>query len=79
MPRLYDFDREQCNAAARLAEDLVAKYPLNEQQALKVQAERHARALSLNATEPYQSVPACREYCSKVARIRDEREAKSSR
>jgi len=76
--RLYDFDFEQCDAAARLAEELVSNYPLNEQQALKIQAENHARALSYNTSEPYQSVPACREYCSKVAGIRDERNAKAS-
>lgn len=76
--RLYDFDVEQCDAAARLAEELVSKYPLNEQQALKIQAENHARALSYNTPEPYQAVPACRQYCSKVAGIRDERNAKAS-
>lgn len=76
--RLYDFDVEECDAAARLAEELVSKYPLNEQQALKIQAENHARALSYNTSEPYQSVPACRQYCSKVAEIRDERNAKAA-
>lgn len=76
--RLYDFDVEQCDAAARLAEELVSKYPENQQQALKLQAEKHARALSYNTSEPYHSVSACREYCSKVAGIRDEINAKAS-
>jgi len=74
-PRLYDFDVEQCDAAARFAEALALKYPLNERQALKLQAEKHARALFQNTSEPYHSVPACREYCSKLVGIQDERKA----
>ena len=77
-PRLYDFDVEQCAAAARFAEDLALKYPLNERQALKLQAEKHARALFQNTSEPYHSVPACREYCSKLVGIQDERKAGES-
>jgi len=78
LSRLYDFDVEQCDAAAKLAEELVSKYPVNEQQALKMQAERHARALSYNTSEPYHAVSACREYCGKVAGIREERQAGAS-
>ena len=70
--RLYDFDTEQCDAAAKLAEDLVSVFPPNEQQWLKQQAEKHANALSYNATEPYHAVPACREYCSKLAELKPE-------
>ena len=77
--RLYDFDIEQCDTAARLAAHLVSNHPLNEQQALKLQAENHARALSYNTSEPYQSVPACRQYCSKLAGILDERKAQESK
>jgi len=76
--RLYDFDVEQCDAATRLAEELVLRYPLNEQQALKFQAEKHARALSYNTSEPYHAVTACREYCGKLAGIQDERKAGDS-
>ncbi len=76
--RLYDFDIEQCDAAARLAEDLVSKYPINEQQILKVEAEKHARRLSYNTSEPYHSVSACREYCSKLAEIQEERKAENA-
>ena len=77
--RLYDFDVERCDAAAHLAAELVSKYPENQRQALKFQAEEHARALSYNTSEPYHSVSACREYCTKVAGIRDEINAKASR
>lgn len=78
LPRLYDFDIEQCNAAAQLAEELVSKYPVNERQALKNQAENHARALSYNTSEPYHAVSACREYCGKLAEILGERQAGDS-
>jgi len=72
-PRLYSFDLEQCDAAGQLALELLAKYPLGKQQVLKLQAENHARALSLNTNEPYHAVGACREYCQKVAERLNER------
>jgi len=78
-PRLYDFDIEQCNTASQLIAELVAKYPLQEQQAMKLQAEKHAVLLSYNTSEPYHSVPACRQYCKKLEKIRQERVAAGSK
>jgi hypothetical protein len=72
-PRLYSFDLEQCDAAGQLALELLAKYPPEKQRALKLQAENHARALSLNTNEPYHAVGACREYCQKVSERLNER------
>lgn len=72
-PRLYDFDTEQCDAAEQLVQDFISKYPRSDRQALKIDAEEHARALSHNSSEPYHSVPACREYCSKLASIWDKK------
>jgi hypothetical protein len=71
--RLYSFDIEQCDKAGKLALDIVAKYPKEEQAQLKNQAERHAFLLSQNTSEPYLSVPACREYCKALAEIQDKR------
>lgn len=71
--RLYDFDVEHCDNAALLMSAVVAKYPKQEQEQLKYQAERHAAALSLNTSEPYHSVPACRTYCRELTEIRDKR------
>jgi len=72
-PRLYSFDLEQCNAAGQLALELLAKYPPEKQRVLRLQAENHARALSLNTNEPYHAVAACREYCQKVSELLNER------
>lgn len=74
-PRLYEFDTEQCDAGTELVTDLVSKYSPEDKQALKNQAEEHARALALNVSEPYHSVPACREYCGKLSAIQHERTA----
>ena len=71
--RLYDFDVEHCDQAGLLMSELTAKYPKQEQEQLKYQAERHAAAISLNTSEPYHSVPACRTYCRELAEIRDKR------
>lgn len=70
-PRLYDFDTEQCNAAAQWIGNLASKYPLQEQRVLKLQAEKHASRLSYNASEPYHAVPACRQYCRKLAEMQE--------
>jgi hypothetical protein len=71
--RLYDFDVEHCDKAGLLMTELVAKYPKQEQEQLKHQAERHAVALSRNTSEPYHSVPACRAYCRELTEIREQR------
>lgn len=71
--RLYSFDIEQCDKAGKLVIDVISKYSKQEQAQLKNQAERHAFMLSRNTSEPYQSVPACREYCGKLAEIQDKR------
>ena len=71
--RLYDFDVEHCDKAGLLMSEVVAKYPKQEQEQLKYQAERHAAALSRNTSEPYHSVPACRTYCRELTEIRDKR------
>ena len=71
--RLYDFDVEHCDKAGLLMTELVAKYPKQEQEQLKHQAERHAVALSRNTSEPYHSVPACRTYCRELTEIREQR------
>lgn len=72
-PRLYDFDIEQCDKAGQLVIDVISKYSKQQQAQLKSQAERHAFMLSENISEPYHSVPACREYCGKLAEIQDKR------
>ncbi len=71
--RLYSFDIEQCDKAGQLARDVISKYSKQQQAQLKNQAERHAFMLSQNTSEPYLSVPACREYCGKLAKIQDKR------
>lgn len=70
-PRLYDFDVEQCNSAELAIMDVVSRNDVREQNTIKLQAERHARSLSYNTSEPYHSVPACREYCKSLAQSRD--------
>ena len=72
-PRLYSFDIEQCDKAAQLVANRVTKYPKQEQKQLQYQAEQHAVKLSRNTTEPYHSVPACREYCSELVDVLDKR------
>lgn len=69
--RLYDFDIEQCNQAGQLIADGVTSYSKQEQEKLKYEAERHSTLLSLNTKEPYQAVPACREYCRAVVEALD--------
>ncbi len=71
--RLYSFDIERCDKAGQLAKDVISKYSKQQQAQLKNQAERHAFMLSQNTSEPYLSVPACREYCGKLAEIQDKR------
>lgn len=65
--RLYSFDFEQCNVAGQLALQLLNKYPPDARPSLRFQAEKHARAIAQNTSEPYQAVPACREYCRKLS------------
>lgn len=72
-PRLYSFDTQACNNAGQVIADTVGRYTVQEQNQLKSQAERHAVKLSYNTSEPYHSVPACREYCSELAKTREER------
>ena len=74
--RLYDFDVEHCVQATKLVADVISKYSQQDQAQLNVLADRHAALLSRNTTEPYKSVPACREYCRKVAEFREERNDK---
>ena len=71
--RLYGFDIEQCDKAEQLIGSIVANHPQQDQQKLRNQAEQHAVRLSRNTSEPYHSVPACREYCGKLAEIQDKR------
>lgn len=71
--RLYDFDVEHCEQATKLVADVISKYSQQDQEQLKILAERHAGLLSRNTSEPYKSVPACREYCRKVAEVQEER------
>jgi hypothetical protein len=71
--RLYSFDVEQCDKAAQLVSDVIAKYSKQDQNQLKNQAEQHAYKLSHNTSEPYHAVGACREYCGKLAKIKDQR------
>ena len=77
--RLYDFDIEQCAAASQLIGALAAKYTPSDQQTMKLQAEKHATALSYNTSEPYHSVSACRQYCKKLEQIRDQRNKTESK
>lgn len=72
--RLYDFDIEQCDKASLLVADVISKYSKKDQEALRNQAEQHAYKLSYNTSEPYQAVGACRDYCSKLAKIKDQRD-----
>jgi hypothetical protein len=65
-PRLYPFDTEACQRAEQAIADVVSRYTTPEQKRLKNQAEQHAVKLSYNTTEPYHSVPACRQYCSEL-------------
>ena len=75
-PRLYDFDVEHCDQAAELAAVVISKYSKQDQEQLKLLAERHASSLSHNTAEPYHSVGACREYCRKLAEYREQRNDK---
>ena len=70
--RLYDFDLERCNSAEQAIIRWASRYNTQDQTAIKLGAERHARSLSYNTSEPYHSVPACREYCNELAGVRDE-------
>lgn len=72
-PRLYDFDIESCNKAGLLVTDVISKYSTQDQNKIKNLAEQHAARLSYNTSDPYKAVPACREYCSKLVKIREER------
>jgi len=76
-PRLYEFDVKQCESAAELVADLVSEYPERQQKQLKHEAESHARDLSFNVSEPYQSVTACRQYCQRLVGIQEQRKAQS--
>ncbi len=71
--RLYDFDVEACDKAGQLVADVIAKYSSQDQLQIKNLAEQHAVRLSYNTSDPYQSVPACREYCSKLVQIQEKR------
>ena len=71
-PRLYSFDAEQCNGAARLILDGVARYSALQRAQLNRQAEQHAVALSYNTAEPYHSVAACREYCRELVETQEQ-------
>jgi hypothetical protein len=71
--RLYSFDTEECDKAAELVSEVISKYSTQEQAQLKNQAEKHAYRLSRNTNEPYHAVGACRQYCGKLAAIRDKR------
>ena len=72
--RLYDFDVEQCDKASQLVADVISKYSAKDQETLKKHAEQHAYKLSFNTSEPYLAVGACRDYCSKLAKIKDQRD-----
>lgn len=72
--RLYDFDVEACDKAGQLVADIVARYSAQDQLQLKNLAEQHAVQLSHNTSDPYQSVNACREYCSKLVQIQEKRD-----
>lgn len=76
--RLYEFDIKQCDSAAKLVAELVSEYPERNQQQLKLEAESHARNLSYNVSEPYQSVTACRQYCQRLVGIQEQRKAQSA-
>jgi len=65
--RLYDFDVKQCDMAALVMTDAVASFSRADQIQLKALAEQHAFRLSRFTSEPYQSVPACREFCQELA------------
>lgn len=71
--RIYSFDTEACNKAGKVISDAVARYTPPEQARLKHEAEQHAVKLSYNTSEPYHSVPACREYCNELANSREDK------
>ena len=71
--RLYDFDVEKCDKAQELVLEVITKYSQQDQVLLKNEAEQHAYQLSHNTSEPYFAVGACREYCDKLAEIKDQR------
>lgn len=64
--RLYDFDVKQCDEAAQLMTNAITVFSKQDQIQLKALAEQHAYRLSRFTSEPYQSVPACREFCQEV-------------
>ena len=72
-PRLYSFDIESCDKAGQLMTDVVSRYSKQDQVQIKAQAERHAYRLGHNTSEPYHSVPACRDFCGELATIQDKR------
>ena len=64
--RLYDFDVKQCDEAAQVMNNAMNVFSKQDQVQLKAMAEQHAYRLSRFTSEPYQSVPACREFCQEV-------------
>lgn len=64
--RLYDFDVKQCDKASEVMTNVIASYSQQDQIQLKALAEQHAFRLSRFTSEPYQSVPACREFCQEL-------------
>jgi hypothetical protein len=70
--RLYRFDLESCDKAGKLVDHVISRYSPQQQAQLKGQAEQHSFRLGENTSEPYLSVPACREYCSRLAEIQDQ-------
>jgi hypothetical protein len=64
--RLYDFDVQRCNEASQLMTNAITVFSKQDQVQLKALAEQHAYRLSRFTSEPYQSVPACREFCQEV-------------
>lgn len=69
--RLYDFDVRQCEKASKMMTDVIATYSKQDQVQLKALAEQHAYRLSRFTSEPYQSVPACRELCREMTATGD--------
>lgn len=70
--RLYDFDIKQCDKASDVMVDAIASFSKQDQVQLKALAEQHAYRLSRFTSEPYQSVPACREFCQELAETGDQ-------
>lgn len=64
--RLYDFDVKRCDEASQLMTNAISVFSKQDQVQLKALAEQHAYRLSRFTSEPYQSVPACREFCQEV-------------